>query len=284
IFFMFLVGLEVDQSQLRGRLAPAMMISNASVAFPMLLGIAAALPLYKLVGPDKKFVAFALFMGVAMSITAFPVLARILAERRMLGRPVGSLAIACAAIDDVTAWFLIALATTIAVSGSFGGVVVTIAEATAFTLLMVLVARPILARMATAFDEVGRIPSGWFAAIIVGVLLAAYVTEKINIAFIFGGFIMGMVMPRHARLTEEVTRRIEDFVVALLLPLFFVYTGLKMNVGLLDRPVLWLITAALVAIAIVGKLAGAAVAARVCGYDWRGSAVVGTLMNTRGLT
>src|SRR5438270_8933026 len=116
------------------------------------------------------------------------------------------------------------------------------------------------ARMATAFDEVGRIPAGWFAAIIIGVLISAYVTETINIAFIFGGFIMGMVMPRHARLTEAVTRRIEDFVVALLLPLFFVYTGLKTNVGLLDRPVLWLITAALVAIAIAGKLASAAVA------------------------
>lgn len=284
IFFMFLVGLEVDQRQLRGRLAPALMISNASVALPMLLGIAAALPLYKLVGPDKKFVAFALFMGVAMSITAFPVLARILTERRMLGRPVGSLAIACAAIDDVTAWFLIALATTISVSGSFGVVAATIGEATAFTLLMVLITRPILARMATAFDEVGRIPGGWFAAIVVGVLVSAFVTETINIAFIFGGFIMGMVMPRHARLTEEVTRRIEDFVVALLLPLFFVYTGLKTNVGLLDRPALWLITLGLVALAIVGKLAGASLAARLSGYDWRASAVIGTLMNTRGLT
>src|SRR6202043_679074 len=120
IFFMFLVGLELDFRQLRGRAAQAAAISNASVAVPMLLGIAIALPLYKLVGPNKKFVAFALFMGVAMSITAFPVLARILAERRMLKRPVGALAIGCAAIDDVTAWFLIALATTVAVSGSFG--------------------------------------------------------------------------------------------------------------------------------------------------------------------
>jgi len=284
IFFMFLVGLEVDQKQLKGKVAPAAMISNASVAVPMLLGIAVALPLYKLVGPNKKFVAFALFMGVAMSITAFPVLARILAERRMLKRPVGALAVACAAIDDVTAWFLIALATTIAVSGTFGDVARTIGEAVAYTLVMVLVVRRILARMGTAFDEVGRIPAGWFAAIIVGVLLSAWVTEEINIAFIFGGFIMGMVMPRHARLTEEVTRRIEDFVVALLLPLFFVYTGLKTNITLLDRPALWLITIVLIVIAVVGKLAGAAIAARVSGFDWRQSAVIGTLMNTRGLT
>lgn len=284
IFYMFLVGLEVDRGQLKGRVAQAAAISNASVAVPMLLGIAIALPLYKLVGPDKKFVSFAIFMGVAMSITAFPVLARILAERRMLKRPLGSLAIGCAAIDDVTAWFLIALAITISVSGTFGDVAKTILEATAFTLFMALVVRRILARMGTAFDEVGRIPTGWFAAIIVGVLLSAYVTETINIAFIFGGFIMGLVMPRHARLTEEVSRRIEDFVVTLLLPVFFVYTGLKTNVGLLNRPELWLITLALIAIAILGKLAGAAVAARVSGFDWRASAVMGTLMNTRGLT
>jgi K+:H+ antiporter len=284
IFYMFLVGLEVDREQLKGRVAPAAMISNASVAVPMLLGIAIALPLYKLVGPNKKFVAFALFMGVAMSITAFPVLARILAERRMLKRPVGALAIACAAIDDVTAWFLIALATTIAVSGTFGDVAKTIGEAVAYTLVMAFVVRRILGRMATAFDEVGRIPGGWFAAIVVGVLLSAYITEEINIAFIFGGFIMGMVMPRHARLTEEVTRRIEDFVVTLLLPVFFVYTGLKTNIGLLNTPELWLITLALIAVAILGKLAGAAIAARVSGFDWRASAVIGTLMNTRGLT
>jgi Kef-type K+ transport system membrane component KefB len=284
IFYMFLVGLEVDRNQLKGKAGPAAAISNASVALPMILGIAIALPLYKLVGPNKKFVAFALFMGVSMSITAFPVLARILSERRMLKRPVGSLAIACAAIDDVTAWFLIALATTVAVSGSFGAVARTIGEATAFTLVMLLIVRRVLARMATAFDEVGRIPSGWFAAIVVGVLLSAYVTEQISIAFIFGGFMMGLAMPRHARLSEEVTRRVEDFTVTLLLPMFFVYTGLKMNVTLLNRPGLWLITLALIAIAIVGKLAGAMIAARVSGFDWRASTVIGTLMNTRGLT
>jgi Kef-type K+ transport system membrane component KefB len=284
IFYMFLVGLEVDRGQLKGRVAQATAISNASVALPMLLGIAVALPLYKLVGPNKKFVAFAIFMGVSMSITAFPVLARILAERRMLKQPVGALAIACAAIDDVTAWFLIALALTIAVSGTFGDVAKTIGEAVGFTLIMVLVVRRILVRMATAFDEVGRMPSGWFAAIVILVLVSAYITETINIAFIFGGFVMGMIMPRHARLNEEVTRRIDDFVVTLLLPVFFVYTGLRTNIGLLDRPELWLITLALIGIAILGKLAGAALAAKVSGYNWRASAVIGTLMNTRGLT
>jgi len=284
IFYMFLVGLELDASQLKGRITQAAAISNASVALPMMLGIAAALPLYSLLGPDKKFVAFALFMGVSMSITAFPVLARILVERRMLKRPVGALALACAAIDDVTAWFLIALATAVAVAGSGSDVVQTIALAIAFCLVMGLLVRPLIARVSTAFDEAGHVPGVWIAVIFAGVLISAYVTETIGIALIFGGFIMGMVMPRNAGLTEDVTKRMEDFVVVLLLPMFFAFTGLRTNVGLLDRPILWYITGGLIAIAIIGKLFGAMIAARVSGFDWRASAVIGTLMNTRGLT
>jgi Kef-type K+ transport system membrane component KefB len=243
-----------------------------------------ALPIYELVGPDKKFVAFALFMGVSMSITAFPVLARILVERRMLKRPVGALALACAAIDDVTAWFLIALATAVAVAGSGGEVIETIVLAIGFCLIMGLAVRPLLARASTAYDEAGRVPGGWIALIFAGVLLAAYTTEIIGIALIFGAFVMGLVMPRHAELSEDVTGRIEDFVVTLLLPLFFAFTGLKTNIGLLDRPELWLMTGVLIAVAVAGKLLGAMLAARFTGFDWRSSTVIGTLMNTRGLT
>ncbi|MEA2218345.1 MAG: hypothetical protein QOJ35_971 [Solirubrobacteraceae bacterium] len=284
IFYLFLVGLELDSSQLRGRITQAAAISNASVALPMMLGIAAALPLYTLLGPDKKFIAFALFMGVSMSITAFPVLARILVERRMLKRPVGALTLACAAIDDVTAWFLIALATAVAVAGTSTDVIQTVALAIVFCLVMGLLVRPLISRVSTAYDEAGHVPGVWVAVIFAGVLLSAYVTETIGIAVIFGGFVMGMVMPRNAGLTEDVTRRMEDFVVILLLPMFFAYTGLRTNVGLLDRPVLWWITGVLIAIAIVGKLFGAMIAARISGFDWRASAVIGTLMNTRGLT
>jgi Kef-type K+ transport system membrane component KefB len=249
-----------------------------------MLGIAVALPIYELVGPDKKFVAFALFMGVSMSITAFPVLARILVERRMLKRPVGALSLACAAIDDVTAWFLIALATAVAVAGSGSEVIKTVALAIVFCVVMGFLVRPVLGRMSQAYDQAGRVPSGWIVAIFAGVLLSAYTTEEIGIALIFGAFIMGSVMPRHAELTEDVTHRIEDFVVTLLLPLFFAFTGLRTNVGLLDRPELWLLTGILIAIAIVGKLVGAMLAARFTGFGWRASGVIGTLMNTRGLT
>jgi len=284
IFYMFLIGMELDRSQLKGRLTQAAAISNSSVALPMVLGFAVALPLYPILAPHTKFVSFALFMGVSMSITAFPVLARILAERRMLKKPVGALTVACAAVDDVSAWFLVALATTVAVSGTFGDVAKTIGEAVAFILIMALVVRPLLARVSTAFDEVGRVPGAWMVAIFAMVLLSAYITETINIAVIFGGFIAGLIMPRNARLTREVTHRIEDFVLVLLLPMFFAYTGLQTNIGLLDRPELWLITLALIGIAIAGKFGGAFVAARVAGYDSRASSVIGTLMNTRGLT
>ncbi len=247
IFYMFLIGLEVDLSQIKGRVGQVAAISNVSVALPMMLGIAIALPVYELVGPDKKFVAFALFMGVSMSITAFPVLARILVERRMLKRPVGVLALACAAVDDVTAWFLIALASAVAVAGSGAEVAETIGLAIVFCLVMGFGVRPLLARVSTAYDEAGRVPGGWVALIFAGVLLSAYTTEEIGIALIFGAFVMGLIMPRHAELTEDVTRRIEDFVVTLLLPLFFAYTGLRTNVGLLDRPELWLLTLVLLA-------------------------------------
>lgn len=284
IFYMFLVGLELDSRQLKGRIGQAAAISNASVALPMMLGLAVAVPLYGLVGPDEKFVAFALFIGVAMSITAFPVLARILVERRMLKRPVGALTLACAAIDDVTAWFLIALAVAVAVAGSGTEVIETIVLAILFCLVMGLAVRPLLGRVSAAYDEAGRVPSGWIVAIFAGILLSAYTTETIGIALIFGAFVMGMIMPRHAELTEDVTHRIEDFVVTLLLPLFFAFIGLRTNIGLLDRPELIALTLALIAIAIVGKLLGAAIAARLTGFDWRSSAVIGTLMNTRGLT
>jgi Kef-type K+ transport system membrane component KefB len=261
-------------------------ISNTGVAIPMLAGIAIALPTYELVGPPAKggFTAFALFMGVSMSITAFPVLARILVERRMLRRPVGALALASAAIDDVSAWFLIALATAVATSGGGADVVRTIGFALAFCVVMALVVRPLIARVSTAYDEAGRVPLTWITAIFAMVLLAAFTTEEIGIALIFGGFIAGTVMPRHAGLTEDVTHRMEDFVVLLLLPLFFAYTGLKTNVLLLDRSELIVLTLVLIVIAIACKFGGSVLASRVTGLPWRESAVIGALMNTRGLT
>ena len=283
-FYLFLVGMELDPRTLRGRIGQAAFISNASVAFPMALGFLAALPVYTLLSPDVRYLPFALFMGVAMSITAFPVLARILIERRMLRRPVGALAMAGAAIDDVTAWGLLALATAVAGTGSGIEVFQVMGLAGVFTAAMILVGRRLLGRVSQAYDEVGHVPTLWIGTIFVVVLLASFVAQQIGIAAIFGAFIVGLIMPRHAGLTEDVNRRVEDFVVMVLLPLFFVVTGLKTEVGSLDRPILWVLTLFLIAVAVAGKWLGAMLAARYGGFGLRDSAALGALMNTRGLT
>ena len=284
IFYMFLVGLEVDLGALKGRVLQTLAISNTGVAVPMALGLLVAVPLYHLLGTQKSFTAFALFMGVSMSITAFPVLARILVERRMLQRPLGTLAIASAAIDDVTAWGLIAIASAAAGGAAHLSVGLTIALTVVFAAVMGIVVRPLLGRVATAFGEGGRLPIGWVVVIFAGVLLSAYTTEQIGVAIIFGAFVMGTIMPRHAGLTEDVSRRLDSFVATVLLPLFFASTGLNTNMLLLNRGELILITVALCAVAIVGKFGGAVIASRLTGLGWRDSAVMGALLNTRGLT
>jgi Kef-type K+ transport system membrane component KefB len=283
-FYLFLVGMELDPRILRDRIGEALLISNTSVAFPMSLGFLVALPIYKLLAPDVRYLPFALFMGVAMSITAFPVLARILIERRMLKRPVGALAMAGAAVDDVTAWGLLALATAVAASGHATHAAQVVGLAILFTAAMLLVGRRLLGRLSKAYDEVGQVPQLWLGAIFVCVLLSAYVAQEIGVAAIFGAFVMGLIMPRRAGLTADVSRRFENFVVLVLLPLFFVVTGLKTHVNSLNRPILWGLTLALIGVAITGKFAGAMLAARYARFGLRDSAAIGALMNTRGLT
>ncbi len=284
IFYMFLIGLEVDFSQLRGRIGMTLAISNTSLLFPLMLGLGAALPLFTVLGPDTRFLAFALFIAVSMSVTAFPVLARIISERRMIRRPLGTLALSAAALNDVSAWFLIALATAVAGAGTGIDVLRTVGEALLYGVVMLTLVRRVLGRAAVATDEAGRVPGTWITIIFAGVLLSAVVTDKIGIAVILGGFMMGIVMPRHAGLTHEVTQRVEDFVLTLLLPLFFAYTGLRTNIGLLGRPSLILITLGLIVVAVVGKFGGTFVAARTMNLPWRNSAALGAMMNTRGLT
>ncbi|MGZ4320476.1 MAG: cation:proton antiporter [Gaiellaceae bacterium] len=283
-FYLFLVGMEIDPKVVRQRIGQAAFVSNTSVAFPLALGFLVALPIYRLLAPNVRYTPFALFIGVAMSITAFPVLARILIERRMLKRPVGALSMTSAAVDDVTAWTLLALATAIAGSGSPTHALRVIVLAAVFSAALLLIGSRILARMSRAYDEVGQISILWLGTIFVCVLLAAYTAQSIGIAAIFGAFMLGLIMPRRAGLTDDVGRTFEKFVVLVLLPLFFVVTGLKTHVGALNRTELWLITLLLIAVAIVGKFAGAMAAARWGGFTWRESSAIGALMNTRGLT
>jgi len=285
IFYMFLIGMEVDFTQLRGRFRTTAVVSNTALLLPMMLGLLVAIPLTKTLAPSGvRFGAFALFVAVSMSITAFPVLARIVSERRMLRRPLGVLAVGSAAIDDVTAWFMIALATALTTGGGAGEVLKTIGWTLVYVAGMGIIVRPILARAAIAYEELGRVPAIWITAIFAGVLLSALTTDRIGIAVIFGGFVMGLVMPRRSGLTEEVTNRVQDFVLTILLPLFFAYTGLKTNVTLLNRESLILVTLGLIALAIIGKYGGTLLASRTIQLPWRESAALGALMNTRGLT
>jgi Kef-type K+ transport system membrane component KefB len=281
-YYMFTVGMEANLGQVRNRMTRTLAISNASVAIPFALGLLAAIPTFELLAPDTTFAAFAIFLGVAMSITAFPVLARILIERGMLVGRVGTTALLAAAVDDVTAWFLIALALAVASSSSLGGVLETIGLAVAFVLVMVLVVRPLLRTLAREYERWQR--GDILALVLGGVLACSFATEKIGISLIFGAFMAGLVMPRRSRLADAAESQIQAFILLVLLPLFFAYTGLRTDIGLLDRPELWLIAGGLLLVAIAGKFLGAMFAARISGFDWRGSAVMGTLMNTRGLT
>ena len=283
-FYLFLVGMELDPRALRGRAGQAAFISNTSVAFPMGLGFLVALPIYRLLSPHVRYLPFALFMGVSMSITAFPVLARILIERRMLKKPVGALSLASAAIDDVTAWGLLALATAVAGTGHATHALQVIVLAAVFTAAILLIGSRLLGRLSRAYDEVGQVPTFWLGIVFVAVLLSAYTAQSIGIASIFGAFLIGLIMPRRAGLTTDVSSKFENFVVLVLLPLFFVVTGLKTQVNALNRPELWLLTLLLIAVAIAGKFLGATLAAKYGRFSWRDSTAIGTLMNTRGLT
>ena len=302
-FYMFLVGLELDPTVIRQRAREAAAISLTSVILPFTLGSITALYLLRFgstYGDSNRPLAFVTFAGVAMSVTAFPVLARILVERRMVRGPIGALALACAAIDDVVAWSLLALATVFAASGPMPadttGAATTAAAvapspiaiivlALAFCVTMAFVVRPVVARVAIAYDEAGSLSGGWIVALFVGILVAAYASQQSGIAVIFGAFVFGLIMPRRSGLNDAITSRVEDFVVIVLLPLFFVYSGLRVDLSShLTDVTFWGWTAVLTAIAIGGKWIGASVAARVVGLDRRSSLAIGSLMNTRGLT
>ncbi|MFB2879313.1 cation:proton antiporter [Floridanema aerugineum] len=285
IFFMFLIGLELDPKYLRGNLDIAILTSNVSILVPFSLATLLSLWLYPLLSNSTvSFTAFALFLGAAMSITAFPVLARIITENNLQGTRLGTLALTCAAVDDVTAWCLLALAIAVTRSNSMIEAVPTIIESLIYIAFMVTVGRSFLKRLATHYDRKNRLTQLELAGIYMAVVASALITELIGIHLIFGAFLLGAVMPKNPAMTREIAEKTEDFVLIFLLPIFFAYSGLRTEIGLLNQPELWLLCAAVVAVAIVGKYAGTYVAARVSGINKREASALGWLMNTRGLT
>ncbi|HEY9657538.1 MAG TPA: cation:proton antiporter, partial [Allocoleopsis sp.] len=285
IFFMFLIGLELNPKYLRGNLETAILTSHVSIVVPFSLGTLLALLLYPLVSnASVSFTAFSLFLGAAMSITAFPVLARILTENNLQSTRLGTLALTCAAVDDVTAWCLLAVAIAVTRTNSMVAALPTLFESVIYIGFMLTVGRWFLTRLARHYDRTGKLSQFLLAGIYMGVVASALITELIGIHLIFGAFLLGAAMPKHEGLTRELAEKTEDFVLTFLLPVFFAYSGLRTQIGLLNSSELWLLCGAVLTVAIGGKFFGTYAAARVCGMRRRDASALGWLMNTRGLT
>jgi Kef-type K+ transport system membrane component KefB len=283
--FMFVVGMELELTHLRGRAHTALVVSHASIMMPFLLGVTSALFLYgPLSGAGATFTTFALFMGISMSITAFPVLARILEERGLSRTPLGSTAITCAAVDDVTAWSILAFIVAIAHAGSFSSSIFALIFTTMFVLVMLFVIRPFLPRWMGKKELEANTPGkGLLAGVLAFILLCGLITEIIGIQAFFGSFLAGVVMPRQGELRNWLKLRIEHFSTVFLVPLFFAYTGLRTQVGLLNDSQSWLICLAIIVVATVGKLGTSTITSRLTGASWSDAFSLGALMNTRGL-
>jgi Kef-type K+ transport system membrane component KefB len=284
IIFMFTVGMELNVQHLREKAHAAVIISHASIVVPFFMGVALSLVIYRhFAPPNISFIAFALFIGIAMSITAFPVLARILEERRLSKTYIGATAIACAAVDDVTAWCLLAVVVAVSKADGVSASLMPILLSLAFIGMMVFLVKPLLNRLINWEIKNEKRGKLLVAGIVAFIFASAWFTEIIGIHALFGGFLAGVVMPSVAKVRSFLRERLESFSAAVLLPLFFAFTGLRTQVNLLNDRQSLAIGAGIIAVAIAGKLGGSMLAARWTGMSWRESFSVGALMNTRGL-
>ena len=285
LFFMFLIGLELNPQYLKGNLKVGVLISHVSILVPFALGSILALFIYPhLSDSSVSFTAFAMFIGVSLSITAFPVLARIITENNLQNTQLGALALSCAAVDDVTAWCLLAMTIAITRSNNILGAIPTIFFALLYIVLMVTVGRFLLKKLGRLYEQKGRMSQSMLAIIYSLVIISGLITEIIGIHLIFGAFLIGVIMPKNGDMAKEIAEKTEDFVLVFMLPIFFAYSGLRTQIGLLNEPVLWYLCGLVLIVAIVGKFVGTYVAARAGGFGNRDSAALGCLMNTRGLT
>jgi len=285
VLFMFVVGLEVRPGELRKSARAVVVASQASIVAPFICGVVVALGVYGRLGSGAPRLPFALFLGAAMGITAFPVLARILADSGLMHTRVGQIALSCAAVDDVSAWCLLAVITVIArphtSGGASGGALpLRFLGLGAYVAAMLFVVRPILRRVLPPSERPGP---GRFAAVMILLLVSVWTTEALAVHALFGAFLAGVVMPGGGLLEAGLRERIESITVALLLPLFFAYNGLRTSVTLLDSAELWALCGLVVVVAIGSKLLVSAVTIRASGMSWRESLAVGVLVNTRGL-
>lgn len=285
ILFMYIVGMELDLKTLKNKAKDAVVISHASIVIPFTLGVGLAYFLYEEFAPlNVQFSSFALFIGIAMSVTAFPVLARIIRERNMQKTKLGILVITCAAADDITAWCILAAVIAIVKAGSAVGALYIILLSATYVLLMIKFVRPFLARLGELYPGKERLSKPTVAIFFLTLILSSYVTEIIGIHALFGAFMAGAIMPDNVRFRTLFIEKIEDVAMVLFLPLFFVFTGLRTEIGLIVSDLhLWKITGLIVLVAVAGKFVGSAFAAKFVGQNWKNSLAIGALMNTRGL-
>lgn len=281
--FMFVVGLELDPAHLRQKARVAVVVSNVGIIVPFILGATVSLLLHPIFAAGSSFLTFALFMGTAMSITAFPVLVRILKDRGLAKTPLGSLAIACAAVDDASAWALLAVVVAIARATGLASTVFSLGLIALFIVIMLLVVRPQLPRWLGAAGSESAPGRNVVAAALIFMTMSALLTEVMGIHALFGAFLAGVIMPPAKVFREGLTLQLENFSSVFLLPLFFAFSGLRTQLGLLNDLTNWLVCAGLIAVAMVGKLGGSMLAARFMGMNWHESFALGALMNTRGL-
>jgi len=284
ILFMFVIGMELELHVLKKKAAAAIFISYFSIIIPFGLGIGLSYFLYRQYAPaDIPFYAFALFTGIAMSITAFPVLARIIRERGLTQSKPGTIAITAAAAGDVAAWCMLAFIVAVVKAGGLYSSLYTIIFSLAFVCVMLFIVRPLLKKFIGPKNGANDMKRSVIALVFIVLLFSAWCCEVMGIHALFGAFVAGLVMPAEWNFRKMLIDKIEDVALVLLLPLFFVYTGLRTQIGLLNYGSLWLACLWIVVVAVAGKLGGSAIAARITGETWTDSLSIGALMNTRGL-
>jgi Kef-type K+ transport system membrane component KefB len=285
LIFMFLVGLDLKPQILRERSHVALVTSHVSIIFPYLLGSILAIYLYpRLSDASVSFTNFALFMGIAISITAFPVLARILTEHNLLRTPLGAVAISCAAVDDVTAWCLLA-SVVLLVRASEGTLPLwmSLLGLAIYIGVMLYGIRRALHQLEVRYQKRGSISHNMLGMIVLLILMSSWMTEYLGIHALFGAFLMGTIMPKEDGFIQALNEKLESISVVLLVPLFFAFTGLRTRFGLINGAEMWCYCTLIIVVAVLGKWGGSTIAARATGLSWREAGALGVLMNTRGL-
>jgi Kef-type K+ transport system membrane component KefB len=284
VLFMFVIGIELDAAVVQKKAKQSLVISGVSIALPFTLGILLSLALYRQYAiAGTSTLGFSLFMGIAMSITAFPVLARILRERGLDTSRLGLIALSCAAADDVAAWCILAAITAIIKAQGMAGFGWTIGLSAAYVVVMLVIIRPLVRRLILKTSPEAGTPRHLIPVLLGGMLASAWCAQVIGIHSLFGAFFFGLIIPVNWVYRRAFIARVEDVAGVLLLPVFFVITGLRTQIGALHGWQDWRVCLVIIAIAVAGKLGGATLAAKATGESWKDAFTLGALMNTRGL-